>query len=97
MLSALQTDHGAEVPEVGGADLAHVKEGINAQGGEPLEEHGLGHFFANQRSHFAQELKASREGREKKQKIKTMSYCVRDMSVFTFSRKMPRGAIIGKW
>jgi hypothetical protein len=33
-----------------------VEERVDAEGREPLEEHGLGHLLADQRRHLAQQL-----------------------------------------
>ena len=42
-----------------------MKQRINAESRESLQEYGLGHFFSNEWSHFAKELNEE-VGREKK-------------------------------
>ena len=46
----------AEVAEVCRAHLAHVEEGVDAEGGEPLEEQSLRHLSADQGRHLGQQL-----------------------------------------
>jgi hypothetical protein len=38
-----------------------MKEGVHTEGGKPLQKDGLGHIFANQGSHFAEELNKKRK------------------------------------
>ena len=61
----LHANHAAEIPKVGRTDLADVKQRINAERCESIQEYGLGHVFSNEWSHFAKELNEE-VGREKK-------------------------------
>ena len=49
-------DDVGEIAEVGGANLSDVKERVDAECGEAIQKHGLGHLLADQRSHLAQKL-----------------------------------------
>lgn len=52
----LATHDVREVPEVGGANLPDVKEWIDTESRKSFKKNGLSHFFADQWSHFAEEL-----------------------------------------
>ena len=52
----LATHDVREVPEVGGANLPDVKKWIDTESRETFEKDGLSHFFADQWSHFTEEL-----------------------------------------
>ena len=56
LLRWVGSNDSTEVSKICSADFADVEEGVDAEGGEALEEKPLGHLLANQGSHLGQQL-----------------------------------------
>ena len=60
LLRWVRPNDSTEVSKICSADFADVEEGVDAEGGEALEEKPLGHLLPNQGSHLGQQLQGER-------------------------------------